>query len=55
MILLNEARLEGEIKGRLEGKIEGKIETAKKLKNLGIALDIIKQATGLTEQQIFNL
>jgi len=38
-----------------EGKIEGKIETAKQLKNLGVSVEIIMQATGLSEEEIKKL
>lgn len=35
-----------------EGKIEGKIETAKKLKALGVDINIISNSTGLTKEEI---
>ncbi|NJL14701.1 MAG: hypothetical protein HC913_17975 [Microscillaceae bacterium] len=35
-----------------KGKIEGKIETAKNLKDLGFTMDVIIQATGLSEEEI---
>ncbi len=38
-----------------EGKIEGKIETAKSLKDLGDAIQVISQATGLSEEEIEKL
>jgi predicted transposase/invertase (TIGR01784 family) len=38
-----------------EGKIEGKIETAKKLLELGIEIDVISKSTGLTKAEIFAL
>lgn len=41
--------------GKLEGKLEGKIETAKSLKLLGIATDIISKSTGLTNEEIERL
>jgi predicted transposase/invertase (TIGR01784 family) len=50
-----EGLLESEIKGKLEGKLEGKIEVAKALKQNGIAVEIIINATGLTKEQISEL
>ncbi len=44
-----------EIKGRIEGRIEGKTEVAKALKKSGIHIDIIKESTGLSEDEIRNL
>ncbi len=38
-----------------EGKIEGKIETAKSLKKLGISVETIIEATGLTKLEIEKL
>ena len=38
-----------------DGKVEGKIETAKQLKALGVAVDIITKSTGLSEDEIKNL
>lgn len=37
------------------GKIEGKIETAKAFKNLGVSIETIIQATGLTKEEIEKL
>ena len=46
----------GEAKGREEGRAEGEakkaLETAKKLKELGIDVSIISQATGLSPEKI---
>ena len=39
-------------KGREEGRAEGQIEMAKKLKDLGVAHDIIAQSSGLTTKEI---
>jgi predicted transposase/invertase (TIGR01784 family) len=41
--------------GHKEGKIEGKIETAKNLKAMGIAVEQITHATGLTAGEIGKL
>ena len=38
-----------------EGRLEEKRENAHKLKKLGIATDIISQATGLSNEDIDNL
>jgi predicted transposase/invertase (TIGR01784 family) len=46
---------EGKIEGILEGKLEGKLETAKSLKKLGISVETIIEATGLTKEQIERL
>jgi predicted transposase/invertase (TIGR01784 family) len=47
--------MEGKIEGRMEGIVEGKIETAKQLKALNVAIEIIEQATGLSAAQIAAL
>jgi predicted transposase/invertase (TIGR01784 family) len=38
--------------GKMEGKIKGKIEAAISFKKLGVSIDIIIQATGLTKEEI---
>ena len=38
--------------GRHEGKLEGKLETAKNLLKLGLSIENITQATGLTVQEV---
>jgi len=45
----------GMVQGRKEGKTEGKIETARNLKQLGVSIDVIAQATGLSEEKIQQL
>ncbi|WP_455640167.1 hypothetical protein [Parabacteroides sp.] len=47
------ARLEGRIQGRLEVSVKGQI--AANMKNLGIEIPLISQATGLTPEQIEKL
>jgi len=51
--------VEGEAKGKLQGLAEGeakaKIEFAKILKSKQVALEIIQETTGLTQQEIENL
>ena len=49
--VLNTAKLEG----RAEGRAEGKLEYAKNLKQLGVSIDIIAQATGLSREDIDKL
>lgn len=57
--VLNSAKLEGKIEGRIEGMAEGKAEEkreiAKKLKAIGISIEQIKQATGLSSEDIEQL
>ena len=49
--VLNTAKLEG----RAESRAEGKLEYAKNLKQLGVSIDIIAQATGLSREDIDKL
>jgi len=49
--VLNTAKLEG----HAEGRAEGKLEDAKNLKQLGVSIDIIVQATGLRREDIDKL
>ena len=57
--VLNTAKLEGHAEGRAEGRAEsraeGKLEDAKNLKQLGVSIDIIAQATGLRWEDIDKL
>lgn len=46
---------EGKAKGKAEGKAEEKREIAKKLKAIGISIEQIKQATGLSSEDIEQL
>ena len=41
--------------GRMEGRMEEKLEVAKNLKQLGISMDAIAQATGLSLEEIEHL
>ena len=50
-----EGREEGLAEGRAEGRKEEKMIIAKNLKGLGLSLEAITQATGLTEADIENL
>ena len=57
---LEEGRVEGRAVGRAEGRAEGLVagrdeankDNAKKMKENGIALDLISKITGLTKKQI---
>ena len=53
--VLNTAKLEGHAEGRAEGRAEGKLEYAKNLKQLGVSIDIIAKATGLSREDIDKL
>ena len=50
-----EGKIEGKMEGKMEGKIEGKAETALKLKNLGVSIDVIVESTGLSKTEIKKL
>ena len=58
-IAREEGREEGRVEGRAEGITEGresaKLEDAAKLKALGVSVEIISQATGLSVETIENL
>lgn len=47
-----EGRVEGRAEGREEGLAEGVLQTARSLKSMGMSLDFIKQATGLSVEEI---
>ena len=46
---------EGREEGRAEGRAEEKIETARNFKQLGVDLETIAKATGLSVEEIKNL
>jgi predicted transposase/invertase (TIGR01784 family) len=52
--LATQASIEREAKekGIAEGRAEGKLEDARKLKALGVAIDIISEATGISREKI---
>lgn len=52
---LERGREEGRVEGREEGFEKAKLEDALKLKELGVAVDIIAQATGLSDEVIEGL
>ncbi|MGE5343066.1 MAG: Rpn family recombination-promoting nuclease/putative transposase [Candidatus Omnitrophota bacterium] len=49
------AQMEGERKGKIEGKRERTIEIAMGMRNKGIAIDVISEVTGLTNDEIMGL
>jgi predicted transposase/invertase (TIGR01784 family) len=46
------AEKKGKTEGKTEGKVEQNIENARNFKKLGVAIEIIAQATHLTEEEI---
>ena len=50
-----EGREEGLVKGREEGREEARLESARKFKQLGVAAEIIAEATGLSIEEICKL
>jgi predicted transposase/invertase (TIGR01784 family) len=46
---------QGEQEGRKDGELQGRKETAKNLKSLGIAMEYITRATGLSYDEIAKL
>ena len=52
---LAEGRAEGQKEGQKEGKEEARLEDALRFKELGVAVDIISQATGLSVETIESL
>ena len=53
--VLNTAKLEGRAEGREEGRAEGLLETARNLKRMGMNVDFIAQATGLSVDECLSL
>ncbi len=51
----NKGRAEGRAEGREEGREEERIKTARNLKQLGVAIEVISQATGLSKEEIEKL
>ena len=43
---------EGEMKGQLKGEFKNKLETARKMKILGLSLEIIIKSVGLSEDEL---
>ena len=50
-----EGEAKGRARGRAEGRAEERMETARKLKQLGVGIDVIKRATGLSKEEIEKL
>ena len=48
-------REEGRAEGRAEGEAAARLEDARRFKELGVAVDIISQATGLSVETIESL
>ena len=48
-------REEGRVEGRAEGEAAARLEDAHRFKELGVAVDIISQATGLSVETIESL
>jgi predicted transposase/invertase (TIGR01784 family) len=52
---INTERAEGRVEGREEGLKEASLNNARNLKHLGVAVEIISQATGLSQEEIASL
>ncbi|OIN84946.1 Rpn family recombination-promoting nuclease/putative transposase [Francisella sp. TX07-6608] len=52
---VEKGKLEGLQQGKLEGLQQGKLETARKLLSMGLSIEEIQQATGLTHSDIQKL
>ena len=52
---LAEGRAEGLAEGLAKGRTEVKLDTAKKLKELNVDIDIIIQSTGLSKEEVEKL
>ena len=52
---LAEGREEGLAEGREEGQNEERLKNARNLRELGVDLEIISKATGLTADEIISL
>lgn len=50
-----EGRAEGRKEGRIEGHMEARLENARNFKHLGVSIDIICQATGLSSEVVEEL
>ncbi len=53
--VVSTAEKKGMEKGREEGIKEANLSNARNMKQLGVAVDIISQVTGLSEEEISNL
>jgi predicted transposase/invertase (TIGR01784 family) len=43
---------EGREEGREEGELKTKLDTARKMKNLGLSIEVIEKSVGLSENQL---
>ena len=50
-----EGKAEGHAEGKVEGKAEERLAMAQNFKKLGVAIDVISQATGLSKEEIEKL
>lgn len=55
MATLAGAEMEGEKKGEMEGRMQVKREVAARMKSLGLSVEIIKEVTDLSEEEIAQL
>lgn len=49
---IEEGRMEGRVKGREERVREANLNNARNLKKMGVTIDVISQATGLSKEEI---
>ena len=52
---INHAEYNGELKGIEKGREEERLKNARNLKALGVAVEIIVKATGLSEDEVLSL
>ena len=52
---LERGLIEGEARGKFLGLAEGKRETARNLRSMGLSIENISKATGLTVQEVEQL
>ena len=48
----DKARQEGELKGKKEGEFKTKLETAQKMKEMGLSIEVILKVVGLSEVEL---
>ena len=54
-VAVEEGLAEGRAEGLAEGRAEANLEAALKFRNLGVAVEIISEATGLSVEEIKQL
>lgn len=47
--------IKGEIRGEIKGEIKGKLEVAGKMLTEGLAPELIRKLTGLSEEELLHL